>query len=498
MSGKAENPQAQQDAIIRRYGKRIRKTHKVANQTDDRLRQQQTALLHFKKELSRHIVKLVELANSGEPQATKRLKNIRVKLQQLDKIVPYLGKYIAVNRQAEMQTVAVLKESCRMEVESVTRKSPARDNLKAGPRGHRGASPLSKSLKTEGIKEEENENGEQLEETADEPTTAAAESATRESGEVTVATSEDRTSVIEEVVASTSTVVVAEENPYASLSEIRPKMEAEKKPMSNYAQLHFGHSSDAAKIRPPSVNYCEVQICHGGRNMILTPDAVEEAYHRDRMEQHPPTIEEEPQENGEELSLQDTTLTPENAAFERSTSPKLSISPRRPSSPVPPPSHPPPPPPTEESPIHVPPSFHTPPVSPVSHSEATKENGGLDSSTVASSPMVIPGQSASAESELRRAESMAKSQPPPVAKKPNSKQSTPVHKANTLNHSPSHVSSQNGVEASTAEKSNELSLSPTHKDMVSIMGNAPSLMDRIKVCTKKNFSVLTIMYVCRT
>ena len=482
-TGKLDNPQAQQDATIRRYEKRIRKTRKVANQTEERLKLQQTALLHFKKELSKHIVKLVELANGGDPQATKRLKNIRVKLQQLDKIVPYLGKYIAVNRQAEMQTVAVLKESCTMELRKMSR-SPAKEGgLKPSPRGHRGTSPLSKSLKTEGIKEEENENAEQQDEGTTEKTVAESV-VTRKaegSGEAAMVTSEDHKNEEGERVAA----VVVEENPYASLSEIRNQAEAERKPTSNYAQLHFSQSGGAAKIRPPSVNYCEVKINPVGRNIILTPDTINQQYDEDREMEHqqPPTILEESQEH---LSLQDTTLTPESAALEASTSSTSSHSPRRPLSPVPPPSHPAPPPPSEDSPRHQ--NYQTPPVSPIAHDSCDgKENGELETSTVAvaeiSSPVsTTQAQSTTVTTELRRAETKAKSPPPPVAKKPTSKQSTPVHKANNdLTHS---TSSQNGLEGSGKVRpvSGDVSCSPTHRDMVSAMDGAPSLMDRIKVC----------------
>lgn len=509
-SGKPENPQAQQDAIVKRYEKRIRKTRKVANQTEESLKQHQAALLHFKKELSRHIVKLIELANGGDHQATKRLKSIRVKLQQVDKIVPYLGKYIAVNRQAEMQTVSVLKESCTMELRKMS-KSPAKEGLKASPRGHRGTSPLSKSLKTEGIKEEENENGEQQDETADpQPPPAAAttaESAKRERGEVTVESDsreESSSSVGDSVSAASSVVVISEENPYASLSEIRPQMEAEQKmPSSNYAQLHFDPNTGCAKVRPPSVNYSEVKIFSSGKGMILTPDSVDQTYKEDKKmdQQHPTIIEEEPQDHrslgnhvdGAEAdqSLQDTTLTPESAALEVQSlaTPKPPLTPKRSVSPGPPPSHPPPPPPpSEDSPLHKPCS-HTPPVSPIAHggdSRNNKENGELDTSVVASSPIAVPGQSTPMDSGAasRRAEAKAKSPPPPVAKKPTSKQSTPVHKAN---HSspPSSTSSpaHNGLEGSAeTANSSELSLSPTHRDMVSVMEAAPSVMDRIKVC----------------
>ena len=485
-ASKPENPQAQQDSIIRRYEKRIRKTRKVANQTEERLKQQQTALLHFKKELSRHISKLTELADGGDRQATKRLKSIKLKLQQLDKIVPYLGKYIAVNRQAEMQTVAVLKESCTMELRSITR-SPSKEGVKASPRGHRGTSPLAKIVKTEGIKEE-NENAEQDEATS-EPNTAESAGV----GLTTVEEDHTYNSGSEEV--ATPKAVIAEENPYASLSEVRKQAEVVcVAPTSNYAQLHFTQSGGAARVRPPSVNYSEVKICHnGGRNAILTPDSVEQAYQEDRLmdQQHPTILEEESQDchdnhiGGEDPSMQDVTLTPESAAAAEvsSAASKPSHSPRRPSSPVPPPSHPAPPPPQDDSPIHASSFSQEPPVSPIAHS---KENGQVDNDAIdgISSPSTATVHSSTpVASDVKRANSKAKSPPPPVAKKPSSKQSTPVHKANNCNHST--PTSHNGLEdceVSTAALSNEqLNLSPSHKDMMNVMGSAPRLADRIKV-----------------
>jgi hypothetical protein len=114
---KATEERQHQNTIIRRYEKKIRKTHRVANLTEQNLKQQQTSLMHFKRELSRLIVKLQELADKGDEHAVKRLKNIHVKLQQIDKIIPYIGKYIMVNRQAEIQTVAILKESCTVDMQ---------------------------------------------------------------------------------------------------------------------------------------------------------------------------------------------------------------------------------------------------------------------------------------------------------------------------------------------------------------------------------------------
>lgn len=103
--------------IARKYEKKICKTHRVANMTEQNLKRQQSSLTHFKQELSRLTVKLKELADKKDEHAIKRLKNVKVKLQQVEKIIPYIGKYIIVNRQAEIQTVAILKESCTVEMQ---------------------------------------------------------------------------------------------------------------------------------------------------------------------------------------------------------------------------------------------------------------------------------------------------------------------------------------------------------------------------------------------
>ena len=106
----------QQKAVVHRYEKKIRKTHRVATLTEQNLKLQQNSLLHFKGELSRLTVKLQQMASTGDGHAEKRLKQVRIKLQQIEKIIPYIGKYIMVNRQAEIQTVAILKETCTVDL----------------------------------------------------------------------------------------------------------------------------------------------------------------------------------------------------------------------------------------------------------------------------------------------------------------------------------------------------------------------------------------------
>lgn len=209
MESSGSGLQSTQDAIIHRYEKRIRKTHKVANQTEQKLKKQQASLLHFKKELSRHVVRLQELSDSGNPHALKRLKNIRTKIVQIDKIVPYLGKYVLVNRKAEMQTVAVLKESCTMELQKFSQSSPVKVVARKKPTS--STISLMNSDKVDG----------------DIP-----------------ATSQNQ-----------------QENPYASLSEVRNEAAScSVKLRNNYAELDFNNSRSGENIRPPSVKYSEVRI----------------------------------------------------------------------------------------------------------------------------------------------------------------------------------------------------------------------------------------------
>lgn len=239
-----ESLQSYQDAIIRRYEKRIKKTRRVADQTDQKLKKQQTSLLHFKKELSRHVVKLQVLSDSGDPHAQKRLKNIRTKLTQLDKIVPYLGKYITVNRQAEMQTIAVLKESCTVDLQKLSK-------------------PIEKSKPIH----ERNSS-----KTSDFPDSTVP---------LPLLPSHD---------------LSCDENPYASLSEVRQEASSTViKFRSNYAELDFEKVRGSENVRPPSVKYSEVQIDALGIGRV------------------PPHHSQTVQDQSDESLIHDTTLTRENA-----------------------------------------------------------------------------------------------------------------------------------------------------------------------------------------
>lgn len=179
-------------------------------------------MLHFKKELSRHVVKLQELSNSGNPHAQKRLKNVRTKLAQLDKIVPYLGKYVSVNRQAEMQTIAVLRESCTMELQKVSQGGIGKVDSSSSLSGFR---PSDFSLPDSDISV---------------PSSY---------------TDGSQPSMSEDV---QQTVV---ENPYASLSEVKKEAASNTvKKHSNYAELDFQRIHGSENLRPPSVKYSEIRI----------------------------------------------------------------------------------------------------------------------------------------------------------------------------------------------------------------------------------------------
>jgi len=191
-----------------------------------KLKKQQASLLHFKKELSKHLSKLDELSTTGNEHAKKRLKNVHLKIAQIDKIVPYLEKYVAVNRQAEMQTISVIKESCTMELRqhgtggSIDKSEPCQSSSSAGTSVQR-ITP------------------------SDQSTPMLSEPPPMPSEPPPVP----------------SEPPPKEENPYATLSEVRNEAaQTVVRSQSNYAELNFPTCDKAASRRPPSVNYVEVQI----------------------------------------------------------------------------------------------------------------------------------------------------------------------------------------------------------------------------------------------
>lgn len=216
-----------QRSIIHRYEKRIRKTQRVANSTELILKKQQASLLHFKKELSRHITKLDELSSSGNEDAKKRLRDVKLKISQVDKIVPYLEKYVAVNRQAELQTISVLKETCTMELRQ-------HGNV-LSPGGHKGDLRFDKA------------------------------NVSVTPSEFCITPSECSPDISNTSLDHPTTV----ENPYATLSEVRKEVaETYPKVQSNYAELNFSLCKKSTALRPPSVNYVEVQILSGDRSTM--------------------------------------------------------------------------------------------------------------------------------------------------------------------------------------------------------------------------------------
>ena len=248
-----------QDSIVRRYEKRIRKTRKVANLTNQNLKQQQAALVHIKKELSRHVIKLQELADSGDTHAQKRFKDIRIKLQQVDKVLPYLAKYVTVNRQAEMQTVAVLKESCTVECQQLTRSvldtSLGLDSSKAqfsADQQHRHPGNGSDSACV--VTSNRESNKVHPAEVNSSPIMESSGSHPEECVDSSLSTALEKKETDEGIPVDQHT----EESPYASLSSVRPQPPTA--PSRNYAQLDFSQAGGPSVLRPPSVNYAQVDI----------------------------------------------------------------------------------------------------------------------------------------------------------------------------------------------------------------------------------------------
>ncbi len=449
-----KSPEVHQDSVIRRFEKRIRKTHRVANQTEQKLKEHQTALLHFKKELSRHLIKLKELSESGEASAKRRLDDVRKKLAQVDKIVPYLGKYVAVNRQAEGQTVAVLKECCTMEIQKMARASIYPET--STPKENKSKSARS---------------------------------------------SKDHTDTIEEL--------VKEESPYASLTEIMPEVQ-KIKAKSNYAQLDFSRvPSPEGTIRPPSVNYAEVQIGSGGKGVILngTVPAPSIATHS--------TIavalgddSSVPTEGASEGDVShDITLTPENAATLTPPTPRhletvQEVASTPPSPSHPPPTVPPPPPPAEPIIVSIPPTVPPPtktiiaPTPPTELPEVVPPPPKTFELPPTDIPIVPPPPTELITDDVARPPTVpqrSSSLEPPT---PTSTDSSPTHKAPPrVARKPS--KSMNGrIEGADRETT-----SPARQDVTSVLSSVPSVMDRIKVryiviCTCK-VHVYSSVYVCR-
>ncbi len=278
---------SQRRAIIHRYEKKIKKTRRVATQTEQNLKHQQAAMTHMKQEISRHMTKLQALSAKGDQHAEKKLQELRVKLSQIDKIIPYLSKYIAVNRQADAQTEAVLRESCNMELQKLqsgTLTVPV-EHVKKSSRSSRsssrptstGASSIRSSTGPLGptIVEETDMPEVTIPEQAEPPVVEEAEHQQQPTASEPKAENFERTTATESkntdspvepsvcvVKEEASSMAAEEENPYAALSEIKPhsnsETAAEGNSRGNYVELDFSRFSKPSQIRPPSVNYAEV------------------------------------------------------------------------------------------------------------------------------------------------------------------------------------------------------------------------------------------------
>ena len=108
-------------ALIEHFEKHIRKTQKVSQTTEKNLRKQRDQLKTVQDKFTEHIKRLESLPNASEI-SQKKVKEMKIKNAQISKILPYLEKYILVNRQAELQTVAVLKEKCIVQCQELDAK----------------------------------------------------------------------------------------------------------------------------------------------------------------------------------------------------------------------------------------------------------------------------------------------------------------------------------------------------------------------------------------
>ena len=82
----------------------------VSHKADQNLKQQHMALLYMKRELDKHIRRLDERVQDGNEHAMAASQTLASKVVQIEQVLPYLEKCIKVNRQAELQTIAVLQK----------------------------------------------------------------------------------------------------------------------------------------------------------------------------------------------------------------------------------------------------------------------------------------------------------------------------------------------------------------------------------------------------
>lgn len=114
--------------VASHFEKRIKKTRKVAEQTDESLKKQKEQLTTLKDKFIEHIEKLKIAAPNESGTSQKKKKDMEVKLTQIGKILPYLEKYMQANKQAELQTLAILKEGCTMKLQQLESRYKQRSN----------------------------------------------------------------------------------------------------------------------------------------------------------------------------------------------------------------------------------------------------------------------------------------------------------------------------------------------------------------------------------
>lgn len=118
-----------QVSIIAHYEKKIRRTQRVSKTTHESLAKQMETLRHLKQKFSEHSQKLQKDPKRSDVAGQRRLKEMQVKSHQITKILPYLEKYVHVNHQAEMQTLAILREGCAVDLQKLENKYRSRAPL---------------------------------------------------------------------------------------------------------------------------------------------------------------------------------------------------------------------------------------------------------------------------------------------------------------------------------------------------------------------------------
>jgi len=489
----------------------------VASQTEHKLKRQQAAMLHVKRELSRLTIKLQERASKGDVHAQKKLKEIRVKLQQVEKILPYLAKYVAVNRQAELQTVAILKESCTVDVHKLrgnAKDEPAKEEsakvqkvpcLCANSTSSPNQLDISHSIST--VTSDSVQNGGSQAMSLSEPqmvtsqdkqqTPSTGKLSEQESTATPVSTSENLYNIPSQVSSAkkswepesaitpvstsenlydvpTRAESCVEESPYAQLSAVRPAalVSSDGGPGRDYAQLDFSRVTTASALRPPSVNYAHVDISSltGVPVLLSRNEDIKSQYSASRLSANDSGVvvggihQQSPVECIEHADLGDDSLSSDVSQRECQEELEHTLTP--------------------ETTVTTNVSSVTPPLSPV-RSKAVDETGS--SSKRANSVLDAVKQFESSKK--------ATSPPPPVAKKPSPRHSTPNQKhrmSDSRSDSSLPLSLYNRTENSlpTSVK-NSAHGSPSHdsgstKDAVDVTEGTPSVMDRIKALQQQS------------